>query len=92
MDHGMGCLAHDSLMALPTFLVCMWLIFRALPTRAPTAGVVGGAGAGLTADAIIHLQCPLVDLRHVLVWHTGSLLILIAVGWAIGRIWELRRR
>jgi hypothetical protein len=29
------------------------------------------------------------DLRHVLVWHTGAMVVLMLLGWAIGRAWEL---
>jgi hypothetical protein len=91
LAHGMGCLGHDLVMALPTFVVALWLVFRALPTRAPVAGMLGGAGAAITADAIIHLQCPMSDLRHVLVWHTGAIFLFMLLGWGLGRMWDLRR-
>jgi hypothetical protein len=31
------------------------------------------------------------DLRHVLVWHTGVIIGLLAVGWVVGKLWEKRR-
>jgi hypothetical protein len=88
---GFGCLKHDCAMALPAFVVTLWLVFRALPLRASVAGLVGGAGAGVTADAILHLLCPVSDLRHVLMWHTGAIVLLMLVGLVIGKVWELVR-
>ena len=85
---GIGCLKHETLLALPTFLVTLWLVFRALPLRAPTAGLLGGAGATVASDAVIHLLCPMADLTHVMLWHTGAVVIFMAAGWAIGTVWD----
>jgi hypothetical protein len=88
---GMGCLRHDFAIALPTFVVAMLLIFRALPMRAPMAGLVGATGAAITGDAVMHLLCPVSDLRHVLLWHSGALVLYMIVGWLLGRLWERLR-
>jgi hypothetical protein len=88
---GVGCLSHDGAFILPTFAVTMWLVFRAFPTRAPEAGLIGGFGAALTGDAVIHLLCPVSNLRHVLVWHTGALIGFAAIGWLVGTLWARRR-
>jgi hypothetical protein len=85
---GIGCLKHESMMALPTFAVTLLLIFRALPLRAPTAGLLGGAGATVASDGVIHLLCPMTNLSHVLVWHTGAVILFMALGWTIGVLWE----
>jgi hypothetical protein len=85
-----GCLIHDTLLVLPIFAVTLWLVFRALPMRAPVAGLLGGAGAAITGDAITHLICPMSDLRHVLIWHTGALFIFMALGWLAGVVWARR--
>jgi hypothetical protein len=85
---GVGCFKHETAMALPTFIVTLWLVFRALPLRAPTAGLLGGAGATVASDAVIHLLCPMSNLSHVLVWHTGAVVLFMTVGWAAGMIWE----
>ncbi len=88
---GIGCFKHESAMALPTFVVTMWLVFRALPLRAPTAGLLGGAGATVASDAVIHLLCPMSNLSHVLVWHTGAVVVFMTVGWVAGMAWERLR-
>ncbi len=68
---GISCATHDVALALPALVVTLWLVFRALPMRPSIAGILGGTGAAVTADALIHIMCPMSDLRHVLVWHTG---------------------
>jgi hypothetical protein len=88
---GIGCFKHEAAMALPTFVVTLWLVFRAFPLRAPTAGLLGGAGATVASDAVIHLLCPMSNLSHVLVWHTGAVILFMAVGWVAGMIWERHR-
>ena len=69
----------------------LWLVFRALPVRPSIAGLLGGAGAAVTADAVNHIICPMSDLRHVLVWHTGVLVGLMLFGWLVGTLWERAR-
>jgi hypothetical protein len=88
---GIGCMAHDAVRVLPIFVVTVWLVFRALPLRAPVAGLLGGGGAALAGDAITHLLCPMSDMRHVLVWHTGAVLGFMAVGYAVGVLWQRLR-
>ena len=88
---GMTCASHDALLALPALFVTLWLVFRALPLRPSMAGLLGGGGAAVTADAINHILCPMSDLRHVLVWHTGAIFGLMVIGWAVGKLWERKR-
>jgi hypothetical protein len=85
---GVGCATHDVALGLPALAVTLWLVFRALPLRPSIAGLLGGTGAAVTADAINHIVCPMSDLRHVLVWHTGVIFGLMVVGWLTGMIWE----
>ncbi len=91
LSAGITCTTHDIAMALPALLVTVWLVFRALPLRPSIAGLLGGAGAAVTADAVTHILCPMSDLRHVLVWHTGALIGLMLVGWLAGKLWERNR-
>jgi hypothetical protein len=88
---GMTCSTHDLALALPALAITLWLVFRALPLRPSITGLLGGTGAAVTADAINHILCPMSDLRHVLVWHTGMLFGLMIVGWVAGKLWERKR-
>ncbi len=85
---GIGCATHDVALGLPALAVTLWLVFRALPLRPSIAGLLGGTGAAITADAVNHIVCPMSDPRHVLVWHTGVIFGLMLVGWLTGKIWE----
>ncbi len=85
---GITCATHDTALALPALVVTLWLVFRALPLRPSVAGLLGGTGAAVTADAMTHVLCPMSDLRHVLVWHTGVIFGLMVIGWAAGVLWE----
>ncbi len=89
---GCGCFTHELVFAFPAFAITLWLISRALPTRAGVAGGLGAAGAVIIADSITHLHCPISNMNHVLVWHTGAILTFITAGWLIGRFWEKRSR
>ncbi len=88
---GVICMRTGIWIAIPAVLVTLILVLRALPLRPCVVGLLGGAGAGLMADGINHLLCPLSDLRHVLVWHTGAILCLMAAGWLAGKTWEILR-
>jgi hypothetical protein len=88
---GMTCSSHDLALALPALTITLWLVFRALPLRPSIAGLLGGTGAAVTADAVNHILCPRSDLRHVLVWHTGMLFGLMIVGWVAGKLWGRKR-
>jgi len=87
----MSCMRDDLLMALPVLVVTLWMVFRALPLRAPVAGLLGGTGAALVADAITHLHCGMSDPRHVLAWHTGGMVAVMAAGWVFGAAWQRLR-
>ena len=91
LQKGIGCASHDTALALPALVVTLWLVFRALPLRPSVAGLLGGTGAAVTADAVIHILCPMSDLRHVLVWHTGVIIGLLVIGSVAGKLWEKRR-
>jgi len=86
------CFSLEALMGLPALVLTLWLVARAYPVRPVWAGVLGGAGAGMVADGLQHLVCPISDLRHVLVWHGGAILGLAAVGGLAGAVLRWWRR
>ncbi len=88
---GMTCSRNELVIGLPAFLFTLYLVARALPLRPGVVGLLGGLGSGLVADGINHLLCPMSSLRHVLVWHTGAILVLMAVGWCCGTAWGALR-
>ncbi|MGE5234877.1 MAG: NrsF family protein [Acidobacteriota bacterium] len=87
---GAACFASQSMLALPALALAMWLVVRALPVRPRWAGALAGLGAGLMADGVWHLICPLSNLEHLLLWHGGATALLTLAGWLLGLLWERR--
>jgi hypothetical protein len=86
LSEGIGCIGSDAVVALPVLGLTLWMVCRALPLRAPTAGLLGGAGAAITGDAILHLLCPISSPWHVMVWHTGAIIGFVVLGWILGLV------
>ncbi|NOZ78843.1 MAG: DUF1109 domain-containing protein [Acidobacteria bacterium] len=91
LTRGMMCSRHEVMFAFPAFLVTVYLVVRAFPLRPQVVGLLGGLGAGLAGDGINHLLCPVSSLYHVLVWHTGAMVVLMLFGWCGGELWMLIR-
>lgn len=94
---GVACFSNEMLLGLPALGLTLFLVVRAYPLSPPKAGLLGGVGAGLIADAVQHTICPVSDLRHVLVWHFGAIGLLgilglvLGIGWQAVRMRQLRR-
>ncbi len=82
---GLPCTAWELLIAVPVFLVSLWLILRGAAVSPVLAGALAGLGAGLLSDAAMHLHCPAVDPSHTVTWHLGTVVLLAAVGALIGK-------
>ncbi|RPH56414.1 DUF1109 domain-containing protein [bacterium] len=101
MDGDMGgrtpeeCFPRLMMLAAPALLFLGWLLARAYPLRPVTAMIAGALGAGLLADAALHLICPFTAVRHMLLVHGGAVAVLAAMavlaGWVLGRL-RLRPR
>jgi hypothetical protein len=89
---GAACFPKESMLALPALALTLLLVMRAFAVRPRWAGAIGGAGAGLLTDGVWHMICPYAELEHVLVWHGGAVVALIALGWLAGAAIEAARR
>lgn len=93
VTHGPACLTLSGLIGLTALSVVGVLIFRSTPLRASFAGLLAGAGTGLMATGVYHLDCPVTHLAHVLVWHGGAVALLALFGLGFGLALEsLERR
>ena len=93
VSHGPACLALEGLIGLTALAVAAALILRSTPLRASFAGLLAGAGTGLMAEGVHHLDCPVTHLAHVLVWHGGAIVLLALLGAGFGLALEsLERR
>lgn len=87
-----GCYPTSLAVALPAAVVFGWLFARAYPLRPMPAAALGLLGAGLLADAAMHLTCPATSALHTIVVHGGGVLTMAVAGTAIGWWREARRR
>jgi hypothetical protein len=70
-----------------------WLRNRTVAVHAPLAGAALGATAGAWAGVLADLWCPLSNAPHVLVGHVLPLVLLAALGGALGqRVLRIRAR
>ena len=91
-DHGPACLGFQGLIGLTALALAARLVLRAAPIRAALAGLLAGAGAGLAAEGVSHVGCPITHLHHVLAWHGSAILVLALAGLALGLAVERRER
>jgi len=89
---GVVCLFTGLLHAIPAGLLG-WLVLRkGLAVDSVSAGVVGGALAGLAGVAMLELHCPNFEALHVLFWHTAVVPASAALGGAVGLALRKRSR
>lgn len=87
----LGCYPREILLAIPAIFVFAWLLARAYPLRPVFAATAGATGAGLVADAALHLVCPITTVSHTLLVHGGAVASVAAVAALIGRLAARRR-
>jgi hypothetical protein len=92
IHHGPTCFVATVLFGVSAFVLVAALVVRAEPLRATLAALLSGAGGGVMAEGIYRLHCGITDLRHVLIWHLGAVVLLSLAGLAAGLAWERRER
>jgi len=92
LDAWLACFRVESLIGLPILVFVAWLVARALPSRPWLAGFLAGSGAGFAGDASWRMFCPYSDPRHILLGHTGGILVLGLTGFLLGYLWSLYSR
>jgi len=87
-----SCFRVESLIGIPILVLVAWLVSRALPCRPLLAGFLAGTGAGIAAEASWRMICPNSAPGHVLLGHTGGILVLGLTGFLLGYVWSVYRR
>lgn len=85
----MSCFGVETLIGLPILVLVAWMVSRALPSRPLLAGFLAGTGAGFAAEASWRMFCPASDPGHVLLGHTGGILVLGLTGFLLGYVWSV---
>ncbi len=87
----LGCYPLEMAIAVPGAILSGWLLARAYPIRPVFTAAVGAAGAGMIADAAMHLSCPVRDWPHTLLVH-GAAVATVSLAAAVLGMLTLRSR
>jgi len=90
LSTGAACLTIIGAFGLLALAAGFLLARSGLPFRSKSVGLLLGLAGGLAAEASWRLHCPFTGWDHILIFHGGALLILAAIGLAIGHF--TRRR
>jgi hypothetical protein len=82
---GFSCLGFEMVLGVPMLMAALWLVARGASAAPRLAGALAGLGAGLAADAAMHLECGAVDPAHTVIWHLGAVALLALLGALAGR-------
>ena len=83
---GWRCLGLTLVLAALVLGAGFFLRRRTIAVAPTWSGAAFGAAAGASAGVFVDIWCPLANVPHVLVGHTLPLVILVAVGAALGRL------
>jgi hypothetical protein len=79
---GLACLRNGVLHAIPIALLGWLVLRRGFVTNPVSAGMSGGVLGGLGGVTMLELHCNNFQALHILIWHTGVVLV-SAVGGAV---------
>lgn len=80
VPQGLACLTAGLLLAIPMACAGWLILHRGFAVDSPAAGIAQGTLAGLAGLGMLELHCPNFEAPHVMVWHTGVLLLSGAAG------------
>jgi hypothetical protein len=86
---GFTCLFTGVLHAIPAGILSWLLLRRGFAVNFISAGLAGGALAGLAGVTLLELHCANFEAFHILVWHTAVVPVSAALGAAVA--WMLQR-
>jgi hypothetical protein len=90
--NGLACLKNGLTFSIPAAFL-FWLLLRRGAMLFPKLiGAAAGGLAGLVGLSVLELNCPNVNVFHILVWHWGVVLISAAAGALIGAAVEYVQR
>jgi hypothetical protein len=92
MASGIACIRNGLANSIPAVFV-FWLLLRRGAILYPKLiGAAAGTLAGLAGFTVLELNCPNVNVFHVLVWHCGVVLISTGAGTLLGGAAEYLQR
>lgn len=92
LSGGWQCWRTGVLLASIAAVLVGLLIQRGTAQRLPELGVLIGGLSGLTAVAVMQLNCSRQLASHLVLYHAGVLMATAAAGFLIGRVYHQRKR
>ena len=87
-EMGMACMKIIGMFGILSLLFGFFLARAGRPFRAIATGLLLGLASGLIAEAAWRLHCPFSSWDHILVFHGGTVFLIIVVGMMIGYLWK----
>lgn len=88
--NGLACVRNGLTFSIPAALLFWLLLRRGVVLFPQSIGAAVGGLAGLAGFSVLELNCPNVNVFHIVVWHWGVVLICAAGGALIGAAVEYR--
>jgi hypothetical protein len=89
---GLVCMKNGLTYAIPGVVLFWLLVRRGAMLNPKLIGAAAGGLAGLTGLTVLEINCPNLNVFHILVWHWGMVLISSGAGALLGAAVELIER
>jgi hypothetical protein len=89
---GLVCMRNGLACSIPTAFLFWMLLRRGAVLFPKLAGAAAGGLAGLVGLSVLEVNCPNMNVFHILVWHWGVILISSLTGLACGAAAEQTER
>jgi hypothetical protein len=83
---GFRCAALTMADGVPILLALAWMRRGSDPVHPVSAGAALGAACGAAAGVMVEGWCPVANLLHVVLGHVGPIVVLAALGAALGNV------
>jgi hypothetical protein len=84
---GSFCSYETCIKALIPWIALWWAVKRGAPTNGRAVGAMVGGAATLFTFAVMRLDCPIDEGLHLIVWHLGPVVLIIALSAIAGAAW-----
>jgi hypothetical protein len=88
--NGLACLRAGLICAAPAAAL-FWLVLRRGAILSPgLTGLTAGGLAGVVGLTVLEVQCANMNAAHILIWHLGVPVLVMAGGFVIVGLWSFR--
>jgi hypothetical protein len=89
--NGLTCFKIGMAFSIPAAILFAPLLIRGAGLSPGLAGAAAGGLAGLVGLGVLEIQCPNLNVYHIVVWHVSVTLVCVVAGWIFSGV-TFRRR